>query len=108
MKNLETESSNSVVNGHSNGSVDLSLVSSKLQQNAWIYSPCSVSRSSRRVFLKLPPEKHIRNLKIFGVINSMLRFRRWSFGSPIVLFCQSKPKELRSPPRHHLHIVGEV
>ncbi|EFH63761.1 predicted protein [Arabidopsis lyrata subsp. lyrata] len=39
-----------VVNGHSNGSVDLSLVSSKLQQNAWIYSPCSVSRSSRRVF----------------------------------------------------------
>ncbi|EFH58258.1 predicted protein [Arabidopsis lyrata subsp. lyrata] len=60
MPNLETESSNSiiggladevtVVNGHSNGSVDLSLVSSKLQQYAWIYSPCSVSRSSRRVF----------------------------------------------------------
>ncbi|KAG7583803.1 hypothetical protein ISN44_As08g033150, partial [Arabidopsis suecica] len=39
-----------VVNGHSNGSVDLSLVPSKLQQNAWIYSPCSVSRNSRRVF----------------------------------------------------------
>ncbi|EFH66643.1 predicted protein [Arabidopsis lyrata subsp. lyrata] len=84
MENLETESSNSiiggladevtVVNGHSNGSVDLSLVSSKLQQNAWIYSPCGGALDRRSSCFA---NRNLKNydLLLVTIFTSSARFR---------------------------------
>ncbi|CAH8258076.1 unnamed protein product [Arabidopsis lyrata] len=68
-----------VVNGHSNGSVDLSLVSSKLQQNAWIYSPCSVSRSGGALDRRSScfANRNLKNydLLLVTIFTSSARFR---------------------------------